>query len=65
MENPCLTGVQAVGNSRIKQMMQPWAVIDVENGIEIFSGTEQECRDYAENKETGRIDPNLTLCPIF
>ena len=58
MENPLM-------NQRPSKQMQPWAVIDVDNGIEVFSGTEQECRDYAENKETGRIDPNLTICPIF
>ena len=58
MENPLM-------NQRPSKQMQPWAVIDVNNGIEVFSGSEQECIAYAEDPDTGRIAPNLSLCPIF
>lgn len=64
MEN-CLTGAQAVGNSkRPRKMMQPYAVVNLE-GIEVFCGDYESCKDYATNPETDRIDPSLSIVPIF
>lgn len=59
-----LTGSAAVGNSRPKKMMQPYAVINLE-GIEVYSGDYESCKDYATNPETDRIDPSLSIVPVF
>jgi hypothetical protein len=65
MKNPCLTGEAAVGNSpRPKKASQSYAVINLE-GIEVYSGDYESCKDYATNPETDRIDPSLSIVPIF
>lgn len=57
MKNP-------IANQRPVKRMQPYAVVDSE-GIEVFCGDYNACRDYAVNPETDRIDPNLSIIPIF
>lgn len=60
-----LTGSAAVGNSKPRrEMMQPYAVINLE-GIEVFCGDYESCKDYATSPETDRIDPSLSIIPIF
>ena len=57
MENP-------IKNQRPSKQMEPWAVINLE-GIEVYSGDYESCKDYATNPETDRIDPSLSLVPVF
>lgn len=46
------------------EMYIPYAVYDNRYGTEIFEGSEQECKDFAEDVETGRIPANLTIVCI-
>ena len=64
MKNQILKGAAAVGNSKPRKQMQPYAVINLE-GIEVFSGDYEACREYATDPETDRIDPSLSVIAIF